>query len=74
MAEDRSNKVQLGCGTLIIIAIIVAAFSGRGDLDKLERKIDRLQQEVTALRETLDGQQPPPPAAPQATPQPTAGR
>ena len=55
-----NNKVQLGCGTLIIIAIIVMLFSGGNDsrrlrrqlddvnlkLDRLEKKIDELSQKV----------------------------
>jgi hypothetical protein len=31
--ELRLDKVQLGCWTLIPIAIIVAVFSGHGEID-----------------------------------------
>jgi hypothetical protein len=57
MAEQlMDNKVQLGCGTLIIIAIIVIVFSGgddskrlRSQLDDVERKIDGLEKKIDEL-------------------------
>ena len=55
-----SNNVQLGCGTLIIIAIIVMIFSGsddtkklRGQLDEVNGKIDRLEKKIDDLSESL---------------------
>jgi Sec-independent protein translocase protein TatA len=66
------NRVQLGCGTLIIIAIIVALFSGRNDLEKVQReledvnrKLDRLEQKLDALSQGL-GRQPATAPAPPA--------
>ena len=57
------NKVQLGCGTLIIIALIVIIFSGGRDVDKLQRQLndmsrqlDRLEQKVDALSKQLPSQ------------------
>ena len=54
------NKVQLGCGTLIVIAIIVMLFSGgndsrklRGQLDDVERKVDRLEKKIDELSQKL---------------------
>ena len=51
-----NNKVQLGCGTLIIIAVIVMLFSGgndsrklRAQLDDLGRKVDRLEKKIDEL-------------------------
>jgi|688.fasta_scaffold138958_5 hypothetical protein len=50
--NQGSARVSLGCGTLILIAIIVAIFSRgndkaiealRTDIQALERKIDQLQ-------------------------------
>jgi hypothetical protein len=42
MADLNSNRVQLGCGmgcgTLIIIALIVMIFSGRSNVDELKGK------------------------------------
>ena len=60
------NKVQLGCGTLIIIAIIVMLFSGgsdsrrlRGQLDDVNRKLDRLEKKIDELSQKV-GQAPAP--------------
>ena len=41
---------NLGCGTLILIAIIVAMFSSRGT-----ESVARLEQEVRALEKKIDG-------------------
>jgi uncharacterized protein YoxC len=62
MAEQlMDNKVQLGCGTLIIIAIIVIVFSGgddskrlRSQLDDVERKIDGLEKKIDELSLKID--------------------
>jgi hypothetical protein len=54
------NKVQLGCGTLIIIALIVMLFSGgndsrklRGQLDDVNRKLDRLEKKLDELSQKV---------------------
>ena len=59
------NKVQLGCGTLIIIALIVMFFSGgrnvdkvRRQLDDMSKQIDRLEKKVDALSKQLAASQP----------------
>ena len=59
------NGVQLGCGTLLIIAIIVMFFSGGSDtkemkarLNDMAQKIDRLEQKIDALTEKLNPPQP----------------
>ena len=53
--DPGGTPVSLGCGTLILIAIIVAMFSGnagsgvrqlRSDIQALERKIDDLQLKI----------------------------
>ena len=46
--ENRTQQASLGCGTLILIALIVLIFSGRGNGD-LEREIHALN-EVRGLR------------------------
>ena len=69
MNEKPTNtKVQLGCGTLIIIAIIVMTFSGGRDSSRLTRevrelnaKIDRLEKKIDDLSKRLE-QNPPRPA------------
>ena len=55
------QRVSLGCGTLILIALIVLIFSnaGRNDnlkpvlerLDKIERQLDDVQRELARLRQ-----------------------
>jgi hypothetical protein len=56
MPEQSANKAQLGCGTLIIIALIVMLFSGRSELKKavnqledVNRRLDRLEKKVDEL-------------------------
>jgi outer membrane murein-binding lipoprotein Lpp len=51
-ATDK--QVQLGCGTLILIALIVMIFSGGGDIDKLQMSIDELQTKVDRLEQKID--------------------
>ncbi|HUO83730.1 MAG TPA: hypothetical protein VM534_01325 [Thermoanaerobaculia bacterium] len=48
-----SNKVQLGCGTLILIALIVLIFSG-GPSDDVEDEVRELQEEIEQLQEQVD--------------------
>jgi cell division protein FtsB len=58
MRDDRS--VQLGCGTLLIILLIVIFFGNRGlddlgnRLTKLDAKVDVLQQEIQGLRTSVE--------------------
>ena len=59
------NRVQLGCGTLIIIALIVMIFSGGKDVDKVQRRLDdmsrqldRMETKVDALSKQLESSQP----------------
>ncbi len=55
-----STRASLGCGTFIIIAIIVAVFSSSGDnrevredLRAVENKLDRLSQESRDLQREI---------------------
>ena len=55
MGEHHTdNKVQLGCGTLIIIALIVMFFSGGRDSGKLRTRIEDLHQKVGRLEKKID--------------------
>ena len=55
MANGGQNQtVSLGCGTLILIALIVIFFSRPGTTE-LEDEIRRLRTEVGQLRETVEG-------------------
>jgi hypothetical protein len=58
MADEKSGssnaKAQLGCGTLILIGIIVAAFSGRGEISELRDDVSALRDQVTRLETKID--------------------
>jgi outer membrane murein-binding lipoprotein Lpp len=63
--SKTDNKVQLGCGTLIIIALIVMIFSGgqeskelRKSVDELNAKVDRLEQKIDDLSRRVPDQAP----------------
>ncbi len=51
----RATPASLGCGTLILIAIIVAIFSQAGTQD-LEEEVSRLRYTVHELKEAIDAQ------------------
>lgn len=53
MPDIKSDKVQLGCGTLILIALIVLIFAG-GPTKELERDVRELAEEVVVLQEKID--------------------
>lgn len=53
MPQQQEVRASLGCGTLILIAIIVIIFSGHQDHDKLERQLDTLTREVGTLRQEV---------------------
>jgi hypothetical protein len=71
MADDkRSQQVSLGCGTLILIALIVLIFGGRGtgdlarevhglrsEVGELKKSVEAQTAEIKALQQKLDGQQ-----------------
>jgi len=51
-AGDKS--VQLGIGTLIIIALIVTMCSGKGEMEKIRKDTADLKQQVGDLNRKLD--------------------
>lgn len=53
-AAAQGVKAQLGCGTLILIAIIVALFSGRGDVNELHDEVIALRDQVTRMEAKVD--------------------
>jgi len=53
--DKRTGQVSLGCGTLILIALIVLIFSGRG-VNDLEREVQGLRSEVGELKKSVDAQ------------------
>ena len=46
MPSPADNKVSLGCGTLILIALIVMIFSRGSDNSRLSNEIQRLRNEI----------------------------
>lgn len=67
MAEGERPKAELGCWTLVLIAIIVMIFSDQGGSRKLRRKIDELNTKIDRLEKKIDDLQKrlPPAPAPQ---------
>lgn len=63
--EVGGPSVSLGCGTLILIAIIVAMFSRGGDETDA---IGALRKDIQALEQKIDDIELKPAAAPQADP------
>jgi Flp pilus assembly protein TadB len=53
-AERDDRKVQLGCGTLIIIALIVMVFSGSRDNRQLRRELDEMRKQLDRIEKKLD--------------------
>ena len=54
MSDLNSNRVQLGCGTLIIIALIVMIFSGRSNVDEVKGNVQELTKQVLVLQGKVD--------------------
>ena len=49
MSDTPNPHVQLGCGTLILIAIIVALFSNMGtkeELKEIRKQLDRIESKL----------------------------
>jgi hypothetical protein len=56
MADDRRvQHVSLGCGTLILIALIVLFFSGP-DVGELKREVQGLRSEIGELKRAVQSQ------------------
>jgi hypothetical protein len=53
-AESTNVRASLGCGTLILIAIIVAMFSGRSETDDLRNEVRELRTQVERLEAKID--------------------
>ena len=54
MADQGRNTVHLGCGTLILIALIVLIFSGSDETRNLKGEIETLHEEVKVLQDKVD--------------------
>jgi hypothetical protein len=51
----KGQEVSLGCGTLILIALIVLIF-GRGGTGNLEQEVRGLRSEVRELKRAVEAQ------------------
>jgi hypothetical protein len=55
--ERRAQQATLGCGTLILIDLIVMIFSGHGpNVTNLENEVRMLRSEVTDLKKAVDSE------------------
>jgi hypothetical protein len=52
--ESGSHGVQLGFGTLIIIALIVTMCSGRSEMEKVQKDTAELKQKLGVIEKKLD--------------------
>lgn len=53
--EKRTQHATLGCGTFILIALIVLIFSGHGD-SNLRQDVQSLRSEIIELKKAVDAQ------------------
>ena len=49
-----NQSVQLGLGTLIVIALIVTMCSGKGEVEKIRKDTAELKQQVGEINRKLD--------------------
>jgi len=52
--ETGNQSVQLGIGTLIIIALIVTMCSGRSEMEKIQQDTAELKQQLGVIDKKLD--------------------
>jgi hypothetical protein len=52
--ETGNQQVQLGIGTMILIAIIVTMCSGKGDAEKARKDTAELRKQVSEINQKLD--------------------
>lgn len=55
LPAEKSQTATLGCGTLILIGLIVLFFSQAGT-SNLEREVSQLRREVGELKTTIEAQ------------------
>ena len=55
LSSEHTQKATLGCGTLILIALIVAIFSHSGSRD-VERDVEGLRGDMHELKKSIDAQ------------------
>jgi hypothetical protein len=55
MANESNQQATLGCGTLILIGLVVLFFTRPG-IREIETEVKELRGEVKALRKAVDAQ------------------
>jgi hypothetical protein len=55
LATERSQRATIGCGSLIVIALIVAIFT-RGGTQNLEQELGGLRSEMSELKGAIGEQ------------------
>jgi outer membrane murein-binding lipoprotein Lpp len=53
-SQTGNQGVQLGFGTLIVIALIVTMCSGRSEMDKIQKDTAELKQQLGVIDKKLD--------------------
>jgi hypothetical protein len=56
LSHEHTQKATLGCGTLILIALIVAIFSNHGADDIDRGLVESLRNDVKELKKSIDAQ------------------
>ena len=57
MVDDRrSGPVSLGCGTLIVIGLIVLIFSGGGRIQNMEDELRNMRTDINNLQVVIEMQ------------------
>ncbi len=54
--SNRSQPVSLGCGTLLLIGLIVLMFSGGGKINDVKEEIGGLKSEIVKLQASVEKQ------------------
>ena len=50
----KAHNARLGCGSIILITLIVMIFSGGSKVDELKQNVQELTKQVTILQEKVD--------------------
>ena len=70
-SNPQTPKAQLGCGTLILIALIVMLFSDGGSNRKVRKELEALNAKIERLEKKIDAlSAPAAPASAQPSPPP----
>ncbi|MGJ8696706.1 MAG: hypothetical protein ACSHYF_10335 [Verrucomicrobiaceae bacterium] len=54
MADQPNQSVSLGCGSLILIAIIVLIFGSQGSNKDIEKRLDEMDKKLDRIEKLLE--------------------